>query len=323
MRKAKLAAMVAIPLFLVAGILIYAGRRSEPPAPVVGVVRATEVRVEPEVNGQLVSIAVEKGAQVRAGDIVARLSAVELTAQADQARAALASAIANRNNVYAGVRREQVDSLKAEIAKANARLEYAQAQLTRTATLARQSFESQQALDQAENVAASARADVAEAQANYDAAVAGPTREERAIADAQVQAAAAAVAVLERRLEKTILRAPVDGVVSVIAAEVGENVRAGQPILMVEAAGKQWLSFNAREDHLRGLAVGETVSVARSGADDVVKAVVTELRPLGVFATWQAERVIGDHDRNTLRLRLDPQREAADLEPGMTVWIEH
>jgi len=38
---------------------------------------------------------------------------------------------------------------------------------------------------------------------------------------------------------------------------------------------------------------------------------------------WLAERVIGDHDRNTLRLRLDPQREAADLEPGMTVWIAH
>ena len=134
-----------------------------------------------------------------------------------------------------------------------------QAQLTRTSTLARQSFESQQALDQAENDAASARADVAEAQANYDAAVAGPTREERAIADAQVQAAAAAVAVLERRLDKMILRAPADGVVSVIAAEVGENVRAGQPILMVEAAGEQWLSFNVREDHLSGLAIGKTV----------------------------------------------------------------
>ena len=65
-----------------------------------------------------------------AGDILARLSAVELTAQADQARAALASATANRNNVYAGVRREQVDSLKAAIANAGSRLDYVQAQLT-------------------------------------------------------------------------------------------------------------------------------------------------------------------------------------------------
>src|ERR1700689_3336325 len=307
MRRAKHAAIAAIMLVLVAGVLIHSARRSGSPAVIAGVVRATEVRIEPEVNGQLVSIAVGKGAHVHAGDILARLSAVELTAQADQARAALGSATANRNNVDVGVRREQVDSLKAQIAKASARLEYVQAQLIRTSTLARQSFESQQALDQAENDAASASADVAEAQANYDAAVAGPPREERTIAEAQVLAAAAAVAVLERRLEKMILRAPADGVVSVVVPEVGENVRAGQPILMVDAAGEQWLSFNAREDHLGGLTIGKTASVMRNGADGAIKAVITELRPLGTFATWQAERVIGDHDRNTLRLRLDPE----------------
>jgi HlyD family secretion protein len=322
MRKASRAAVVAIVLVLVAGAVVYFGRRSEQATAIIGIVRATEVRVEPEVTGQLVSIAVEKGAHVHAGDVLAKLSAVELTAQVDQARAALASGVANRNNVYAGVRREQVDSLKAEIAKANARLGYAQLQLTRTTTLARQSFESQQALDQAENDAATARADVAEAQANYDAAVAGPTREERAIADTQVKAAAAAVTVLERRLDKMTLHAPADGVVSVIAAEVGENVRPGQPILMVQAAGQQWLSFNAREDHLNGLTIGKPVSVMRNGTDGPIKAVITELQPLGTFATWQAERVIGDHDRNTLRLRLDPQGSAAGLEPGMTVWVQ-
>src|SRR3981189_1128266 len=174
MQKIRRPAIVALAFVLVAGVLIYSARRPDSSTAIVGVGRATEVRVEPEVNGQLVSIAVEKGTHVRAGDILAKLSAVELTAQADQARAALASAAANRNNVYAGVRREQVDSLKAAIAKASARLDYVQAQLTRTSTLARQSFESQQSLDQAENDAASARADVAEAQANYDAAVAGP-----------------------------------------------------------------------------------------------------------------------------------------------------
>jgi HlyD family secretion protein len=321
MRKPERIAVALILLALAAGALIYSERRSASDDTIVGVVRATEVRVEPEVTGQLASIAVEKGAHVHAGDILARLSAVELTAQVDQARAALASVTADRNNVYAGVRREQVEALKAEIAKANARLDYVQAQLTRTSTLAGQSFETQQALDQATNDVASARAGVAEAQANYDAAVAGPTKEERAIADAQVQAAAAAVAVLERRLDKMTLRAPVDGVVSVIAAEVGENVRAGQPILMIEAAGQQWLSFNVREDDLNGLAVGKTVNVMRNGADGAIKGAVTELRPLGTFATWQAERVIGDHDRNTLRLRLDPQGEAAALEPGMAVWI--
>jgi HlyD family secretion protein len=320
MRNARV--IVAIVLVLAAGAVIYFNTRSEPPGPIIGVVRATEVRVEPEVTGQLVSIAVGKGAHVHAGDVVAKLSAIELTAQLDQARAAEASAVANRNNVYAGVRQEQVASLKAAIAKAGARLEYVQAMLTRTSTLASQSFESQQTLDSAVNDVASARADVEGAQANYDAAVAGPTREERGIADAQVQAAAAAVAVLERRLDKMILHAPADGVVSVISAEVGENVRPGQPILVVEADGEQWLSFNAREDHIVGLAVGKTVNVMRKGADGAIKSVITQLQPLGIFATWQAERVIGDHDRNTLHLRLDPQGAQAGLDPGMTVWVE-
>ncbi|QPF92143.1 HlyD family secretion protein [Bradyrhizobium commune] len=320
--QARRAAMIGIALVLAAGAVFYATRGPASPPAIVGVVRATEVRVEPEVNGQLMSIAVKKGAAVKAGDVLARLSAVELTAQADQARAALASAVASRNNVYAGVRREQVDVLKAAIAKAGARLDYVQAQLTRTSTLARQSFESQQALDQAENDVAAAQADVAEAQANYDAAVAGPTREERAIADAEVQAAATAVTVLERRLDKMVLRAPADGVVSVIAAEIGENVRAGQPILMVEAAGRQWLSFNVREDRLGALAMGKAVNVLRNGDPAAVKSVVTELRPIGVFATWQAERVVGDHDRNTLRLRLDQEGQQKTLDPGMTVWIE-
>ena len=132
--------LIAVGLILVAGVPIYLARGSGTETPIIGVVRATEVRVEPEVTGQLVSIAVEKGAHVHAGDVLARLSAVELTAQVTQARAALAEATASRNNTYAGVRREQIESLKDEINKAKARLEYSEVQLTRASTLARENF---------------------------------------------------------------------------------------------------------------------------------------------------------------------------------------
>jgi HlyD family secretion protein len=293
----------------------------ESAAPIIGIVRATEIRVAPEVGGQLAAIKVEKGARVHAGDVVAELSAQELTASVVQARAALAAAQANRDNVYAGVRAEEVARLASEIEKAKSRLTYAQAQLDRATYLARSDTATQQTLDQTVNDVASAKADVAEAEADHAAAVAGPTKEERAIADAQVEAAAAALAVLERRLDKTVLRAPVDGIVSVIVAEVGENIRAGQPVLVIEEAGKQWLSFNVREDFLHGIRVGMIVDVARIGTSGTSPALVTEVLPLGSFATWQAERAVGDHDRSTLRLRLDPQRDVAKFEPGMTVWL--
>jgi multidrug resistance efflux pump len=249
------------------------------------------------------------------------LSALELTASVGQARAALAAATADRDHVYAGVRDEEIASLAAEIAKAKSRLAYMDAQLTRTSTLARSDIASQQSLDQAKHDVASARADVAEAEANHAAAKAGPTPEQLAIADAQVRAAASALTVLERRLDKTTLRAPADGIVSVIVAEIGENVHAGQPVLAIQETGKQWLSFNAREDLLRGLTVGAMVDVSRQGMRETMPATVTELRPIGSFATWQAERAVGDHDRNTLRLRLDLQSNSTGFEPGMTVWL--
>jgi HlyD family secretion protein len=322
MASRKHARIIALGLLVAAaGAGGYMLWRPGPDAPVVGVVRTTEIRVAPEVGGQLAAIKVEKGARVRAGDVVAELSALELTASVAQARAALAAATADRDHVYAGVRAEEIASLASAIGKAKSRLEYADLQLARIAYLARSDTASQQTLDQAENDVAAARADVAEAEANHAAAQAGPTQEQRAIADAQVQAAASALGVLERRLDKTTLRAPADGIVSVIVAEVGEAVRAGEPVLAIEETGKRWLSFNAREDLLHGLKVGATVDVARPGARAATPAVVTEIQPLGPFATWQAERAVGDHDRNTLRLRLDPQGDATGLESGMTVWL--
>jgi HlyD family secretion protein len=299
----------------------YALWRSKESATIIGVVRTTEIRVAPEVGGQLVTIKIQKGDHVRAGDVVAELSAIELSAAVVQARAALDAASAQRDHVYAGVRAEEVAALASAIDKAKSSLDYAQNELARKAQLVPNNAASQQDLDQAEHDVATARADVAEAQANHAAAVAGPTREERAIADAQVKAAATAVAVLARRLEKTTLRAPADGIITVIVAEVGENVTVGQPVLAIAATDKQWLSFNAREDILHGLTIGDKVEVARAGGKPT-PAMVTELTPLGPFATWQAERAIGDHDRNTLRLRLDPEGDPTGLEPGMTVWLK-
>jgi HlyD family secretion protein len=262
MPRSKRRRILVLGLLLIAagasGFALWGSGRS---GGISGVVRATEIRVAPEVGGQLATIKVRKGVRVRAGEVIAELSALELTASVGQARAALDAATASREHVYAGVRAEEIAGLAAEIAKAKSRLTYVEAQLVRVTTLARSDFASQQAFDQAQYDVGTARAAVAEAKANHSAAKTGPTREERDIADAQVQAAAAALAVLERRLQKTILQAPADGIVSVIVAAVGENVRAGQPVLAIQQAGKPWLSFNAREDLLHGLTVGAAVAL--------------------------------------------------------------
>src|SRR5258705_6949105 len=155
--------LIALGLLVVAvGAGGYFLWRAGPATRIAGVVRATEIRVAPEVGGQLATVKVQKGARVRAGDVVAELSALELTASVAQARAALAAATADRDHVYAGVRAEEIASLASAIGKAKSRQEYADLQLARIAYLARSDTASQQTLDQAENDVAAARADVAE-----------------------------------------------------------------------------------------------------------------------------------------------------------------
>jgi HlyD family secretion protein len=63
------------------------------------------------------------------------------------------------------------------------------------------------------------------------------------------------------------------------------------------------------------------VNVLARDANWPISAPVTELLPLGQFATWQAERAVGDHDRNTLRGPVEAEGDLAKLEPGMTVWL--
>src|SRR4029453_11980721 len=116
MAEARRRILVLGLILVAAGIGGYLLLRPAPVAPIVGVVRATQIRLAPEVGGQLATIKVEKGTRIRAGDVVAELSALELTASVGQARAALDAATASREHVYAGVRAEQIAGLAAEIA---------------------------------------------------------------------------------------------------------------------------------------------------------------------------------------------------------------
>ena len=87
----------------------------QPPAPILGVAHETEIRIAPETDGRLGSFQVSAGQTVRKGDILATLSNPELAAAVEEARANLATARADRANVDAGVRKEEVDTASQQI----------------------------------------------------------------------------------------------------------------------------------------------------------------------------------------------------------------
>jgi HlyD family secretion protein len=290
------------------------------PQPIAGMVRQTEVRISPEITGRLASVAVRVGQPVHQGDLLAVLDNPELAASLGEAKAALAGARAERDRIYAGVRAEQVAILEESVRTAEATLLLAQQENVRAVSLAARDFASRQRLDESTASLDKAQADVALKRAQLSAARAGPTLEERTLADARVAMAEATAADLQARLDKTRLVAPVDGVVSVLVAEPGEIVPVGKPVLTLELAKERWFAFTIREDVLGKLTLGATVTLATDDGRRV-PARVTELRPLGEFATWRAARAVGDHDLNSFRLRLEPTAAEDGLQPGMTVWL--
>jgi len=303
-----------------AAIAAYVLRGPAATAAIPGMVRQTEIRVAPEITGRLASLAVAPGQHVRKGDVLALLDNPELTASVGEAKAAAASAKADKDRIYAGVREEEVAIAAESVKTAEANLVLAEQQNVRKAALSAKSFASRQELDESSASLAKARADLDLKRAQYAAANAGPTAEERALADAKVALAEATVADLQAKLDKTTLTAPVDGVVGIQVAEIGEIMAPGKPVMALEVDGGRWFVFTLREDFMTGIAVGKTIALTTDDGRRI-EARVTELRPLGEFATWRAARAVGDHDLNGFQLRLDSVSGADGLQPGMTVWL--
>jgi HlyD family secretion protein len=313
--------VAAIAIGVVALIAYRAWTAPASPAPILGVVHETEIRIAPEASGRLAAVKVKPGDHVRKGDVLAVLSTPELAASLVEAKANAASARADQANVNAGVRKEEVDSAAQNVRIAEANLLLAQKQHDRASTLAAQSFASKQQLDESTTTLSKAQASLDLARATYAQDQAGPTAQERAIAGANVALGDATVADLEAKLAKTTLLAPTDGVVELIVAELGEAISPGQAVMTLDAGPERWFTFTIREDRLDGVGIGKPL-VLRTAKGDRIEARVTELRPLGEFAVWRAARAVGDHDINSFLMRADPLRAPEGLEPGMTVWID-
>jgi HlyD family secretion protein len=320
-RSRALLLLIAVAVIGGAALLVYRSQTAErPDAPIIGMVRETELRIAPDTTGRLQSLSVVARQSVKKGDVLAVLSNPELEASVLEAKAAAHQTLADRNNVYAGVRREEQDIAGQNVRTAEANLILAHLQYDRAATLSAKNFVSKQQLDENAASLREAEASLEVAQSAKARDRAGPTREERIIADSQVAQADAKVADLEAQFAKTQLLAPTDGVIALLVAELGEVIQPGEAVLTMTTEHGQWFSFTVREDRLRGLGVGSKQKVTLD-TGETIEGEVTEMRPLGEFATWRAARAVGDHDLNSLLVRVDPIAPVSTMRPGMTAWL--
>ncbi|HYM35468.1 MAG TPA: HlyD family efflux transporter periplasmic adaptor subunit, partial [Steroidobacteraceae bacterium] len=161
-----------------------------------------------------------------------------------------------------------------QLAAANADFERARIDLERREALAASGSVSGDELTRARNAYASAKANVAAAQAataqsrsNYTAAIGSRDANRVLIANTtedtnpEVTLARARRDQAQVNLDRTIIRAPVDGVVAKRSVQIGQQVQPGAPVLSVVPLGLVHVDANFKEVQLDRVRLGQPVEV--------------------------------------------------------------
>jgi HlyD family secretion protein len=316
------AIIVGIVAAAVAALSIFYLLRPEPLL-VQGEVDATRLDIAARVDGRVKEVPVERGQNVSAGAELVRIDNPETLAKREQMRTAKAVAEAQLANVLVGTRVETIAARKAELQRAQAALVLAQKTYDRTHTLTEQGNAPQARLDQATDTLHETERAVDQAKSAYDQAVNGATKEERAIAKANVEKANADIQSVQSIIDQLVVYAPVASQIYQRNIEPGEYVSPGVPLVTLIDLADVWIHFDLREDLVKGLKIGDRFDVRIPALND--RSVTVEVKLIatkGEYASWRATRASGDFDLRTFSIRAYPVQPVSELRPGMSAYLD-
>ena len=226
-------------------------------------------------------------------------------------------------NVLVGTRVEVIAARKAEMERAQAALVLAQKTFDRTHTLTEQGNAPQARLDQATDALHESERAVDQAKSAYEQAVNGYTKEERAIANTNVEKATADIQSVQSIIDQLVVYAPVASQIYQRNVEPGEYVSPGVPLVTLINLADLWVHFDLREDLVKGLKVGDRFDVRIPALGD--RSVTVEVKLIatkGEYASWRATRASGDFDLRTFSIRAYPVQTVPELRPGMSAYLD-
>jgi HlyD family secretion protein len=207
-----------------------------------GTVQAFDLlSVSPRASGlQILSVAVEEGDRVAAGQVLALLDDSVLQAQISQARS-------------------EVSAARAQVAQADAQAAQEQAALAE----ARENFSRYNALFEQGAISAeeltSRRTQVATAEQTVGAAVAAIDS-----AAATVRSQQSAVDQLTTQLDQTQVVAPTSGIIAEKAATVGDSASAGTPLFKIISGDQLELAVEVPQSQMAQIQIGTSAQITSS-----------------------------------------------------------
>ncbi len=214
------------------------------------------IAIGSQTTGQVAAVPVVEGQMVQADQLLVRLEDADARAAVEQARAAVALAMA---------RIDQLRTLTLPVAEqarlgAEANHSNVQQQWSRTQELVGAGIASQADLDAANRALQIANSELETARLRLQAVQPGGA--DLGIALGDLRQANASLQAAQANLDHTTIGAPVDGTLIARTVERGDIVLPGRVLMELSPTGKTQLVVQIDEKNLRHLAVGQTALAA-------------------------------------------------------------
>ncbi len=289
-------------------------------------VKASIVAISADLDGRVVDVDVEDDQWVDRGDELFKLDAKDLEIDQDRAAARMVSAKYQIEGWRAELREAQ-----AEIEEAEERVTYYFQQAERQRALERQGIAAAVRLEEAELELTAAGKRVAALQEKLRSTLA-KLGGDPDIAPELHPAYREAVTERERaalQLKKTVVKAPISGVISRMRLERGEWVEEGQPVFTIVDPESSWIEANLKETQLTHVAVGQSVSIGIDSYPDhewTGKVASISAATGAEFALIPPQNASGNWvkvvQRLPVRIEVDQGDDLPPLRAGMTATIE-
>jgi HlyD family secretion protein len=226
------------------------------------------VAVSSKITGRIVELYADQGAQVKRGQLLAKLENDDFRHQEQQSEAGLHRSAAS------------LSVEQATLQKAKANLALADKNARRYKALAEKNLVAKLEAEQYETASQVAKEEVTRSQAALEAV------------KMEQQASRAGVGLAKSRVADTLIYAPQDGIIISRDLEKGATVSPGMPIFTLADPRTIWVKANVDEAQLKGITVGK-------------KSLITLRSAPGEALPGQVARLARQSDRVTEELEVD------------------
>lgn len=319
---------------------------------------ASIIIISSQIAEKIEDITVDEGQKIRENQIVARLTdntlrakktqvESELQAAKDSAEEYLAKvevAKAKLTELEAGFRPEEKEQARANLREAKAKLDEARTNFQRASDLYKTGIISVDKKDEAEANFRVAEEKYKSLQEKLNMTLSGTRPEAIAIAKAEltqahkayksalskIKLAETALEVIEQELAKTVIKAPLSGLVAKKQVDKGEYIQPGQPIIALIDTKDIWIKANIKETEFGRVQPGQPVSFKLDAyPGQTFKGKVLEIIPAtgAKFALIPKDNAQGNFTKITqlipIKISIDGlEQYNGQLLPGMSAGIK-